>query len=102
VIDMRDDGKVTDILHLRLGVAWANQRLYRSAVVSEGLMQFFQVQPAVTNQLAAQQQYRDFVAVAGSRGGICVDVRDLDSDCGHLGNCVEFAQHLFAEAATGA
>jgi len=65
-------------------------------------MQFFQIQPAMANQLAAEQQYRHFVAIAGPSGSICVDVRDSDSDCGYLGDCLEFTQHLVAEAATGA
>jgi hypothetical protein len=65
-------------------------------------MQFFQIQPTVANQLAAQQQYRDFMTVAALSSGICVDVRDLDSNCGHLGHGCKFAQHLVTEAATGA
>ena len=65
-------------------------------------MQFFEVQPAVAHQLAAQQQYRHFMTVATPSGGICVDVCDLDSDCGYPGDCLELTQHLFAEAATGA
>ncbi len=40
VINMSDDGEVADILHQGPG-AGANLRLYRSAVVSEGLMHFF-------------------------------------------------------------
>jgi hypothetical protein len=65
-------------------------------------MQFFQIQPTVANQLAAQQQYRDFMTVAGSSSGIYVDVRDVHSDCGHFGHGRKFAQHLFTEAAIGA
>ncbi len=65
-------------------------------------MQFFQIQAAMANQLAVQQQYRDFVAITASSGGIRVDVGHLDTDCGCLGDCRQFAQHLVAEAAAGA
>ena len=44
VVDMSDNGKIADILHLRReALAWANQALYRSAMMSEGLIHFFWV-----------------------------------------------------------
>jgi hypothetical protein len=44
VVNMSDNGKIADILHLRReALAWANQALYRSAMMSEGLIHFFRV-----------------------------------------------------------
>jgi hypothetical protein len=50
VVNMSNDGKIADILHLEWGFiqngslpAWANRALYRSAVIAEGLIYFFGV-----------------------------------------------------------
>jgi len=107
VVNMSDDRKIADILHYTWepklkAPSWANQRLYRSAVMSEGLPYFFRVQAAVTDQFAVEQQHGDFVAVARSGGGIGIDIDHLEADSGRCRQGCEFAQHLLAKTATRA
>ena len=67
------------------GLQWANQRLYRSAAMSERLMHLFRVQLAVTDQFPGEQQHRDLMAIALSGGGIAVHIDDIDGPCGRRG-----------------
>ena len=43
-------------------------------------MQLFEVQAAVANQFAAQQQHRNFVPIARPRGGLQIDIDNINRD----------------------
>jgi hypothetical protein len=84
--------------------AWvgANQALYRSAVMSEGLIYLFRVQASVTNQFSPEEQYGDFVAVARPGGGLKIHVDDIDRYAARCRQGSQVAQHLLAQAASRA
>jgi hypothetical protein len=79
--------------------AWTNPRLYRSAMVSEGLMYFVGVQMSVTDQFSGEQQHGDLVAVTRRRRPVGVDIEHVDSEGTSLRQRGERAQHLLAQAA---
>ena len=82
--------------------AWTNPRLYRSAVVSEGLMHFLGVQMPVTHQFSGEKQHRNLVAIACSCRRVGIDVEHVDRERAGLRQRGEFAEHLLAQAATRA
>jgi len=59
-------------------------------------MHLLGVQAPVTDQFAVEQQHRNLVPVAHSRGGVCIDVEHVDADAGNSLQRGEFAQHLLA------
>ena len=79
--------------------AWLNPRLYRSAMVSEGLMYFVGVQMSVTDQFSGEQQHGDLVAIAGGSRRVGIDVEHIDLEGADFRQRGEFAQHLLAQAA---
>ena len=79
--------------------AWPNARLYRSAMVSEGLMHFLGVQMPVAHQFSGEQQHGNLVAIAHSRRGIGIDIEHIDLERAGLRQCAERNQHLLAQAA---
>ncbi len=78
---------------------WTNFRLYRSAMVSEGLMHFLGVQMPVTHQFSGEKQHGNLVAIAHSRRRVGIDVEDIDLERAGLRQRGELAQHLLAQAA---
>ena len=82
--------------------AWTNLRLYRSAMVSEGLMHFLGVQMPVAHQFSGEKQHGNLVAVAHSCRRVGIDVEHIDLERASLRQRGELAQHLFAQAAAGA
>jgi hypothetical protein len=79
--------------------AWTNARLYRSAMVSEGLMHFLGVQMPVTHQFSGEKQHGDLVAIACGRRRVGIDVEHINLEGANLRQRGEFAQHLLAQAA---
>src|ERR1700704_5648674 len=79
--------------------AWTNPRLYRSAMVSEGLMHFLGVQMPVTHQFSGEEQHGNLVAVAPSRRRVGIDVEHIDLERLSRRQRGELAQHLLAQAA---
>src|ERR1700720_4444060 len=79
--------------------AWLNPRLYRSAMVSEGLMHFLGVQMPVTHQLSGEEQHGNLVAIAHSRRGVGIDIEHIDLERTGLRQRSQLAQHLLAQAA---
>jgi hypothetical protein len=79
--------------------AWTNSLLYRSAVVSEGLMYFLSVQVAVTHHFSGEQQHRYFVAIAHFHGVIGIDVDHIHGEGASLRQSRQSAQHLLAQSA---
>jgi len=59
-------------------------------------MQFFDVQAAVANQLAVQQQDRNLVAEAHTRGIVEIDVDDVDRMISRRGLRLELDDHFLA------
>jgi hypothetical protein len=78
---------------------WANQTLYRSAVKPEGLIDFFGVQSAMTNQFASEEQYRDLMSVARPRGRFAIHIDDINGYPARHRHQAKLAQQLLAEAA---
>ena len=56
----------------------------------------------MTDQLAAEQQHGNLVAVALPACRIPVDVDDVDCDTGGRGQGLELSEQLLAQAAVGA
>jgi len=81
--------------------AWTNFLLYRSAVVSEGLMHFLGVQVPVTHQFSGEQQHWNLVAVARFHGVIGIDVDHIDGEGLSRRQGGESAKHLLAQSAPG-
>ena len=79
--------------------AWTNPRLYRSAMVSEGLMHFLGVQMPVTDQFPGEQQHGNLVAIAHSRRGVGIHIEHIDLERTGFRQCRQLAQHLLAQAA---
>src|ERR1700688_102481 len=79
--------------------AWTNPRLYRSAMVSEGLMHFLGVQMPVTHQFSGEKQHRDLVAVARCRRRVGIDIQHLDLEGVNFRQRGEFALHFLAQSA---
>jgi hypothetical protein len=67
--------------------------------MSDGLIHFFRVQPAMTNQFAREQQYRDFVPIARPGVRLKIHVDDIDGYAASRGHAVKLAQHFLAKAA---
>jgi hypothetical protein len=68
-------------------------------VKAEGLIYFFRVQPAVTNQLAGKQQDRDFVAEARPDRGFEIDIDDINGYPARRAHGGKIAEHFLAKAA---
>jgi hypothetical protein len=68
-------------------------------MVSDGLIHFFRIQPAVANQFVREQQYRDFVPVARPGVGLQIHVDDIDGYAARRGHLRKLAQHFLAKAA---
>lgn len=79
--------------------AWTNLRLYRSAMVIEGLMYFVGVQVPVAYQFSGEKQHRNLMAVAHFRRAVRIDVENIDAIAGGCRQRGKFAQHLLAQAA---
>ena len=60
------------------------------------------VQMPVTHQFSGEKQHRNLVAIARSRRRVGIDVEHVDLEGAGLRQRGEFAQHLFAQAATRA
>jgi hypothetical protein len=78
---------------------WANQVLYRSAVKAEGLIYFFWVQSAMTNQFACKEQDRDLMSEACASGRLKIHVDDINGYPARRWHQPKLAQHLLAKAA---
>src|SRR5882672_4125230 len=76
-----------------------NQRLYRSAMVCEGLLHFLGIQTSMTRQLPGVEQHRNLVSIAYFGRRIAIHVDYVDAGLGGGGQRSEFAQHFLAEAA---
>ena len=70
-------------------------------MINEGLMYFFGVQAAMTDQFTAKQQHRDLMAVARAGGILAIDIDHIDADFGRFRHRRESGQHLLAETAAG-
>src|SRR5260370_37936337 len=79
--------------------AWTNPGLYRSAMVSEGLMHFLGVQMPVTHQFSGEEQHGNLVTIAHFRRGVGIDVKHFDLERTSLPQRGEISQHLLARAA---
>jgi hypothetical protein len=79
--------------------AWTNRRLYRSAMISEGLMHFLGVQASVTHQFSGEKQHGDLVAIAPGRCGVGIHVEHLDLEGANFRQRSEFALHFLAQPA---
>src|SRR5216684_3882913 len=79
--------------------AWTNPGLYRSAMVSEGLMYFVGVQMPVTHQFSGEKQHGDLVAIARGRRRVGIDIEHIDLEGAGFRQRGEFAQHLLAQSA---
>jgi hypothetical protein len=66
---------------------------------AEGLIYLFRVQAAVANQFSREQQYGDFVPVARPRGGLKIDIDDIDRYAARCRQGSQLAQHLLAQTA---
>ena len=62
----------------------------------EGLIYFFRVQAAVTQQLSRKHEHRNFVPVTRPRRRVKIDVDDIDGDALGRRQRAEFAQHFLA------
>jgi hypothetical protein len=70
--------------------------------MSDGLIHFLRVQPAVTYQFTGEQQYGNLVAVARPSLRLKIHVDDINGYAASRGQLPKLAQHLLAKAAPGA
>src|ERR1700722_14138352 len=82
--------------------AWTNPRLYRSAMVSEGLMYLLGVEVSMAHQFSPEKQHRNLMAVAHFRRSVGIDVEHIHAERTGLRQGRELAQHLLAKTAAGA
>ena len=68
-------------------------------MMSDGLIHFFGIQPAVANQVAREQQYRDLVAVARPSLSPQIHIDDIDGYASSRRHLRQLAQHFLAQAA---
>ncbi len=59
-------------------------------------MHFLGVQASVAHEFAGQHQHRNLVAEAFARGGILIDIHNVDRAASCLGNGLQLPQHLIA------
>jgi hypothetical protein len=81
--------------------AWANLRLYRSAMVIQGFQQLCPVQPSVAHQLTGEEKHRHLVAVSDARHRISVHITHLDGMIPRGRLRVQLREQLLAEMASG-
>jgi len=64
--------------------------------MSDGLIHLFGIQASVTQQFSRQQQYGNFVPIARPRGGLEIDIDDIDGYAPSGRQRRKVAQHFLA------
>jgi hypothetical protein len=67
----------------------------------ERLMHLFGVQMPMTDQFPGEQQYRDLVAITGTRGAVGIHVDDIHRHARYRRQCGELDKHFLAKPAAG-
>jgi len=70
-------------------------------MINEGLMYFFGVQAAMTDQFTVQQQHRDLMAVARAGGSFAIDIDHIHCYFRRFRQRREGDQHLLTKPAAG-
>src|ERR1700722_19363080 len=79
--------------------AWTNPRLYRSAMVSEGLMYLLGGEVSMAHQFPPEKQDRNLMAITSFRRRVGIDVEHVHTEGNGCRQGRELAPHLLAQTA---